>query len=221
MIPGEQIYKLRKKKGLSQEDLASELGVSRQTISNWESNQTAPDLKQAAKLSELFDVSLDELVGKEKVISVKVETKKEPMTFGKGIAIVIAGLAGFILLITLLTGISGWTKEKPIPEIGDEDFDWDTVDMGMLDASIPTERVVCTMQGNRLMFQVERNPEYGILWQGSTDSREDLIAEAEAIVAEARSDGDDKVDLRSVRQTIMGLYEREGFKCQVSSVSDE
>jgi transcriptional regulator with XRE-family HTH domain len=218
---GEHIYKLRKKKGLSQEDLASELGVSRQTISNWESDQTAPDLKQAAKLSELFDVSLDELVGKEKVISVKVETKKEPISFGKGVAIVIAGLAGFILLITLLTGISGWTKENPIPEIGDEDFDETITQYQPIDGSKPTERVTCTMKGETLMFHIERDPEHGILWQGSTDSREDLITEAETILDDARSDGDDKVDLRSVRQTIMSLYEREGFTCQVSSVSEE
>ncbi|MDQ0361692.1 helix-turn-helix transcriptional regulator [Breznakia pachnodae] len=217
---GEHIYKLRKKKGLSQEDLASELGVSRQTISNWESDQTAPDLKQAAKLAEIFEVSLDELVGKEKVISVKVETKKEPMSFGKGIAIVIAGLAGFILLITLLTGISGWTKEKPIPEIGDEDFDETITQYQPVDASKPTERVTCTKKGETLMFHVEKDPEYGVIWQGSTSSREDLITKAEAIVEDAKENGDDEVDLLSIRETIWMLFTQEGFTCQITSVSE-
>ena len=52
---------LRKKKGLSQEELAEKVGVARQTISKWELGETSPDLKQAKELSKIFNVSLDEL----------------------------------------------------------------------------------------------------------------------------------------------------------------
>ena len=59
---GKKIMDLRKKNGLSQEDLAEKVGVARQTISKWELGETSPDLKQSKELSKVFNVSLDELV---------------------------------------------------------------------------------------------------------------------------------------------------------------
>ena len=68
MSLGERIYKLRTEKNLSQDMLAEMLEVSRQSVSKWENNNTVPDLEKLLKLSEIFDVSLDELVkGEEKV----------------------------------------------------------------------------------------------------------------------------------------------------------
>ena len=58
---GKKIMELRKKNGLSQEELAEKVGVARQTISKWELGETSPDLKQAKELSKIFNVSLDEL----------------------------------------------------------------------------------------------------------------------------------------------------------------
>ena len=58
---GKKIVNLRKKNGLSQEELAEKVGVARQTISKWELGETSPDLKQAKELSNIFNVSLDEL----------------------------------------------------------------------------------------------------------------------------------------------------------------
>lgn len=55
------IVNLRKKNNLSQEELAELIGVTRQTISNWELGETSPDIKQAKSLSKVFNVSLDEL----------------------------------------------------------------------------------------------------------------------------------------------------------------
>ena len=59
---GNKIMELRKKNGLSQEELADKVGVARQTISKWELGETSPDLKQAKELSKIFKISLDELV---------------------------------------------------------------------------------------------------------------------------------------------------------------
>ena len=59
---GKKIMNLRKKNGLSQEELAEKVGVARQTISKWELGETSPDLKQSKELSKIFNVSLDELV---------------------------------------------------------------------------------------------------------------------------------------------------------------
>ncbi|MGO4940518.1 helix-turn-helix transcriptional regulator [Fundicoccus sp. Sow4_D5] len=60
----EKVYQLRKEFAYSQEELAEKLEVSRQTISNWENGTAQPALDKAVELSNLFDVSLDEMVGK-------------------------------------------------------------------------------------------------------------------------------------------------------------
>lgn len=62
MILAEKIAQLRKMRGMSQEALAEKLGVSRQSISKWESAQTVPDLKRVLDMAELFDVSTDMLL---------------------------------------------------------------------------------------------------------------------------------------------------------------
>lgn len=59
---GERIYKLRTEKNLSQGDLAERLEVSRQSVSKWENNNAVPDLEKIIKLSEIFEVTLDDLV---------------------------------------------------------------------------------------------------------------------------------------------------------------
>ena len=61
-----RLYQLRKQKGFSQEELANRLNVSRQTVSKWEVGDSTPDMEKLIAISDLFDVSLDNLVmGKE------------------------------------------------------------------------------------------------------------------------------------------------------------
>lgn len=62
MILAEKISNLRKKNGWSQEELATQLSVSRQSVSKWESGQSVPDLDKLLTLSRLFGVTLDYLV---------------------------------------------------------------------------------------------------------------------------------------------------------------
>lgn len=59
---GNSLFHARKKKGLSQEEVAEKIGVSRQTISKWETNETIPDIYQSKKMAALYDVSLDDLI---------------------------------------------------------------------------------------------------------------------------------------------------------------
>ena len=59
---GENLMRSRKKSGLSQEEVAAKLGVTRQTVSKWELGETLPDIQQAKKLSTLYHITLDELV---------------------------------------------------------------------------------------------------------------------------------------------------------------
>ena len=62
MSLGNSLYESKKKKGLSQEEVAEKLGVSRQTISKWETEETVPDIYQAKKLAKIYGLSLDELI---------------------------------------------------------------------------------------------------------------------------------------------------------------
>lgn len=59
---GNQLYNARKKSGYSQETVAEKLGVSRQTISKWETDETLPDIRQTKRLSILYGMSLDALI---------------------------------------------------------------------------------------------------------------------------------------------------------------
>ena len=59
---GNSLYHARKKSGLSQENVAEKLGVSRQTISKWETNETLPDIRQSKGLAMLYHMTLDELI---------------------------------------------------------------------------------------------------------------------------------------------------------------
>lgn len=62
MSLGNNLFHARKKRGLSQEDVAEKLGVSRQTISKWETDETLPDIRQSKKLATIYGLSLDELI---------------------------------------------------------------------------------------------------------------------------------------------------------------
>ena len=57
-----QIKKLRAKSGMSQDELAGRIFVSRQTVSNWENEKTYPDIKSLLLMSEVFNTSLDTLI---------------------------------------------------------------------------------------------------------------------------------------------------------------
>jgi len=59
----ERILQFRKALGLSQEQLAEQVGVSRQSISKWETGQSAPELDKVVALSRIFGISTDELLG--------------------------------------------------------------------------------------------------------------------------------------------------------------
>lgn len=59
---GENILKLRKKANFSQEELSEKIGVTRQTISNWELGETSPNPEQLKLLSRTLNISIDELL---------------------------------------------------------------------------------------------------------------------------------------------------------------
>lgn len=74
MTLGEKIYKLRTEQGLSQETFGEKLGVSRQSVSKWETDQSVPELDKIVAISELFKVSTDQLLKESKTVA---ETSKD------------------------------------------------------------------------------------------------------------------------------------------------
>ena len=109
---GEMIYRLRTEKQLSQGELAEILEVSRQSISKWENNSAVPELDNLIRLSEIFEVSLDELVkGEEKIKEIPPEVKTE-VVYEKPAGFPPRKIAGTILLcmaflVTILLMVAG------------------------------------------------------------------------------------------------------------------
>ena len=108
---GNKLYEQRKAKGLSQEDLASRLEVTRQTVSKWEVGDSTPDLEKLVLLAELFEMSLDELVldkvpvtTKLDELGAKVMTKENKQKAKKGLKI-FGMIAGAVLAIDAISAI--------------------------------------------------------------------------------------------------------------------
>ncbi len=77
-----KLYQLRKQKGLSQEELANRLNVSRQTVSKWEVGDSTPDMEKLVAISDLFEISLDELVMDKAPVHVGENTTKSEIVSG-------------------------------------------------------------------------------------------------------------------------------------------
>ena len=114
-----RLYELRKQKGMSQEELANRLNVTRQTVSKWEVGDSTPDMEKLVAISDLFGVSLDELVlGKEQaaqeataqkidtvaMLEEKVLTEENKKKAKKGLSIA-AIVAGAVVAVDLISMI--------------------------------------------------------------------------------------------------------------------
>ena len=108
MEVGNRIREGREGLGLSQEDLAHRIFVSRQTVSNWETGKTYPDVQSLLLLSNLFGVTVDSLVkGDVEVMQQKIdefELDRFKMKAGTGLAYALIALGGMILGIMVGQG---------------------------------------------------------------------------------------------------------------------
>lgn len=113
----QKLYDLRKKSGYSQEELANKLNVSRQTVSKWELGESNPDMEKLVAISDLFEISLDELVLDKKLaegenantafsefVQEKVLTDQNKGHMKKGVKIagIVIGILVVIDLISLI-----------------------------------------------------------------------------------------------------------------------
>lgn len=93
----EKLIKLRKENNLSQEELGEKLEVARQTISKWELGETTPEMDKLIKLSEIFNITLDNLVKDENEPEIKNDPNNTNTQKLAGIIIKLLKIAGIII----------------------------------------------------------------------------------------------------------------------------
>jgi transcriptional regulator with XRE-family HTH domain len=108
---GNRIKELRKAQNINQDDLAEKLFVSRQTISNWENDKSYPDIQSVLLLSEIFSVSIDNLLKgdvekMEEVITEDTEMDIRKMNFYSGLMLIF--YAGLLVMTPILAYFIGW-----------------------------------------------------------------------------------------------------------------
>ena len=99
MTFGENLARLRKKAGLSQEELAGKLNLTRQTVSKWETGQSEPDLASLNRLCQLLDAGSEELLG-QRPRKEKAAPTDWPVVMGWAF-LICAFLAGVVLLFVV------------------------------------------------------------------------------------------------------------------------
>lgn len=98
----EKLIMLRKQNNLSQEQLGEKLEVARQTISKWELGETTPEMDKLIKLSEIFSITLDELVKDEKETEVRNDPNNTNTQKLAGMTIRILKGIGIFLIVSVV-----------------------------------------------------------------------------------------------------------------------
>lgn len=79
---GRKILSLRKSRNMTQVNLADKLGITYQAVSSWERGNSMPDIEKLPEIAKLFEISIDELIGESKVVTMMLDTsKQEPENF--------------------------------------------------------------------------------------------------------------------------------------------
>lgn len=151
---GNKILNLRKKHNLSQEELAEKVGVTRQTISKWELEETSPDITQAKKLSKIFNVSLDELTNND-INDILVEKVSNTEKLA-GITIKILKGLGICFILFIVFDIIVFLA-----------FLFLRIKNNSVDREIKGKySITCTLDGEEYLFETEYNRDYQIIYAG-------------------------------------------------------
>ena len=109
------IKDLRKKKNMTQDELADKLNVTRQAVSNWENGKTQPDIETLTQLAEVFDVSVERIIyGKEKphwhfaIVNDPQKNVRNGIGLGSILAMVISYVKWQSIGWAILHGALGW-----------------------------------------------------------------------------------------------------------------
>lgn len=111
MNMADRIQYLRKTKGISQEELADKVGVSRQAISKWESEQSTPELEKVITMSEYFEVTTDYII---KGIEPVVDNEEKSSELTSKILYIVS--VAFVA-IGLFCAFGGWYEEQTMDSV--------------------------------------------------------------------------------------------------------
>lgn len=106
---GNKLKKLRMDEGMSQEELSRELSVSRQAVYKWESNRGYPDIDNLIRISDIFNVTIDELIRNDKDMKDKISIDEEQAFQSLDDAGFYLGMIIVILAIFLFEGTASTT----------------------------------------------------------------------------------------------------------------
>ena len=98
MLFNEKLIQRRKERGMTQEELADRLSVSRQTVSKWENGDCMPDADKFIRLSDILEISLDELAGREVEVEPIVLPAPEVPMPGKKLRRLLAAAAACLII---------------------------------------------------------------------------------------------------------------------------
>ena len=185
---GNKLSMLRKKFGLSQEEVAERLQVTRQTISNWELGETSPDIKQAKQLASLYRVSLDELTDND--IKDLLDEKISNTERLAGIIIKILKIFGVFLLIAIIFyfvliigGLVVYNSKST-------------------NNSFITEEIDCSLEGNNYIYSIKQDENHQIMSIGGSNYLKNVLK------FETYKDG------RELHKAIVGYFEKQGGSCE-------
>lgn len=149
---GNKITELRKQLNLSQEELAEKVGVTRQTISKWELEETTPDINQAKKLSNIFNISLDELTNNN-VNNILVEKVSNTEKLA-GLTIKILKVIGMSLIMLFVIFIIIFVVFN-IDRINSKD-----------NKVVGKYSITCELDKEKYSYDIEYNKNFQILYSG-------------------------------------------------------
>ena len=102
---GEKIYELRTKANISQETMGLDLGVSRQAVSKWETNQSVPDLENLKMIANYFNVQLTDLID-ENIDNIEIKTKEvnsiNKLNKGSNIVLMVSVILSALLFLSFV-----------------------------------------------------------------------------------------------------------------------
>lgn len=149
---GNKIASLRKKNNFSQEELGELVGVTRQTISKWELEETTPDIRQAKELSKIFKVSLDELVDND-INNILVEKVSNTEKLA-GLTIKILKVIDIFLVTIFILGIIIFiTTNFNLSRIRSKKV-------------VGSYELTCNLDNEEYLYEVEYNENYQVLTTG-------------------------------------------------------
>ena len=149
---GNKITNLRKQNNLSQEELAEKVGVTRQTISNWELEETTPDINQAKKLSNIFNISLDELTNNN-VNNILVEKVSNTEKLA-GLTIKILKIIGISIIILFVIFVIAFIAFN-IDRVNSKD-----------NKVIGKYSLSCELDKEKYLYEIEYNKNFQIIYSG-------------------------------------------------------